>query len=52
MEQFTALELLREVTGKQRNRTFRYTLYWRLLQYPEPTVRESVTVQTTESEEM
>ena len=51
VEQFTALDLLREVTGKQRNRIFRYTPYWRLLQEPEPTVQESVTVQTTESEE-
>ncbi|MBA4117125.1 MAG: hypothetical protein H0X71_12025 [Rubrobacter sp.] len=51
VEQFTALGLLREVTGKQRNRVFRYTPYWGLLQEPEPTVQENVTVQTTESEE-
>lgn len=51
VEQFTDLGLLREVTGKQRNRVFRYTPYWRLLQEPEPTVQENVVVQTTESEQ-
>ncbi len=51
VEQLTALGLLEEVTGGQRNRVFRYTPYWRLLEEPEPGSGQDVTVQTTESAE-
>lgn len=51
VEQLAALGLLEETTGGQRNRVFRYTPYWRLLEEPEPTPGQDVTVQTTESEE-
>lgn len=51
VEQLAVLGLLEEVTGGQRNRVFRYTPYWRLLKEPEPTPRQDVTAQTTESEE-
>lgn len=50
VEQLAALGLLEETTGGQRNRVFRYTPYWRLLEEPEPAPGQDVTVQTTESE--
>jgi Fic family protein len=51
VEQLAALGLLEEMTGGQRNRVFRYTPYWRLLEEPEPGPGQDVTVQTTESAE-
>lgn len=51
VEQLASLGLLEEVTGGQRNRVFRYTPYWRLLEEPEPAPGQNVTVQTTESAE-
>jgi len=39
-EQLEALDLLEETTGGQRNRVFRYTPYWRLLDEPEAAVEE------------
>jgi Fic family protein len=49
VEQLEALGLLEEVTGGQRNRIFRYTPYWRLLEEPEPVAGQDVPVQTTEA---
>ena len=51
VDRLVALELLEEITGGQRNRVFRYSPYWRLLQEPEVAVEEDAPVQTTESEE-
>lgn len=49
VEQLEALGLLEEVTGGRRNRIFRYTPYWRLLEEPEPVAGQDVPVQTTEA---
>ncbi len=51
VERFEALGLLQEITGGQRNRIFRYTPYWQLLEEPEPIVGQDVPVQTTEAAE-
>ena len=50
VERFEALGLLQEITGGQRNRIFRYTPYWQLLEEPEPIAGQDVPVQTTEAE--
>ncbi len=49
VERFAALSLLEEMTGGQRNRVFRYTPYWRLLEETAPAVGQDVPVQTTEA---
>ncbi len=49
VERFEALGLLEEMTGGQRNRVFRYTPYWRLLEETESAVGQEVPVQTTEA---
>jgi Fic family protein len=49
VERFEALGLLQEITGGKRNRIFRYTPYWRLLEEPEPITGQDVPVQTTEA---
>jgi Fic family protein len=51
VERFEALGLLHEITGGQRNRVFRYTPYWQLLEEPEPMTGQDVPVQTTEAAE-
>lgn len=49
VEQTAAIGIVKEVTGGQRFRVFRYTPYWRLLQEPEPMAGQDVPVQTTEA---
>jgi Fic family protein len=51
VERFKALGLLQEITGGQRNRVFRYTPYWQLLEESEPMTGQDVPVQTTEAAE-
>ena len=51
VERFEALGLLQEITGGQRNRVFRYTPYWQLLEEPEPITDQDIPVQTTEAAE-
>ena len=50
-ENLEALGLLAETTGGQRNRVFRYTPYWRLLEEPGSAVDEVAPPQTTKSRE-
>jgi Fic family protein len=51
VDRLVALELLKEITGGQRNRVFRYAPYWRLLEEPETAVGEEAPVQTTRAGE-
>ena len=51
VDRLVTLELLEEITGGQRNRVFRYTPYWRLLEDPKTAVQTDAPLQTTESEE-
>lgn len=51
VDRLEVLGLLKEVTGGQRFRVFRYAPYWRLLEESEPFSGGDVPVQTTESVE-
>jgi Fic family protein len=51
VERLGWLGLVEEITGRQRNRVFRYTPYLRLYQEPSPSVEEGAPVQTTESQQ-
>lgn len=46
-EQLETLGILEETTGGLRNRVFRYTPYWRLLEEPEPAADQAFPTQTT-----
>lgn len=50
LNRLAILGLVDEITGRQRNRVFRYTPYWRLFQEPEVLDRPEIPVQSTESE--
>lgn len=50
IERLIGLELLEEITGRQRNRVYRYTQYWRLFQDQAAPDTTRATAQTTESE--
>ena len=49
VERFEAIGILEEMTGGQRNRVFRYTPYWRLLEEDEHEVERDMPVQITET---
>ena len=50
IQRLIGLELMDEITGRQRNRVYRYTPYWRLFQDQVVADSSRAPVQTTESE--
>jgi Fic family protein len=50
IERLTGLGLIEEITGRRRNRVFRYAPYWHLFQDTEPPQNSDLPVQTTESD--
>jgi len=48
IDRLAGLDLLEEITGRRRNRIFRYTLYWQLFQDPAPPEDEVAPIQSTE----
>lgn len=50
IEQMERLGILREITGRQRNRLYRYEPYLALFEQPSPSVAETAEIQTTEGE--
>ncbi|MEJ7652513.1 MAG: Fic family protein [Chloroflexia bacterium] len=50
IERLAALGLLEEITGRRRNRVYRYTPYWRLFEESYAGVGQDAPTQTTETE--
>ncbi|MBA2277951.1 MAG: Fic family protein [Chloroflexia bacterium] len=49
LDRLAGLGFVDEITGRQRDRVYRYTPYWRLFQEPESLAGQATLVQTTES---